>query len=828
SSSERLPKEMFYSTDLLLRKDARFSLIWRLAISKGHAGGTRKRQILAVNISSIVAELQQRIPAQPLTADQQLNCFSLRLISQLLYGTCIVLQYQIANLHVDAKHVWDSCRHIRFDEKERSTKKKKRDDKRDDFDWDQFPPDEPLAKKRKRRSMLEGDGQELHESQIILGMDFLDRALATSRSAFDMTNITLPDDTMFGVGGMADPMFVQPEQDLIPTTDAMMDAFLNGEDTTFTTKEASQNRSGERVKDISPFELDRPAKMPREERAASEIEGHRASSHFSYISGDRTGAMQPFPDDVLMMDDLNLSSSMAGIDGNTRTSIPAHFVSSGPFAVSSQVDPALEPILPSEASQIVPVENGDATIDVAILPENTFYGEAMDEMRVPSVRGDEDEQQRASAGSEEKRRDIMDDLMMADEMDARARQKREERVLITDDGTPIVKRRREAKEEREETEEREYEPHRELKPIKLDGAFMKESMANYSDTMVGRNARRVKIDERKKKRAEDLIKTIPSMRGRVIHKNRILNDLYKRLKVDKMMLKEDDDSVDDLIEDEEEELELMPWKEIVRENERVEEEDEEEEEDEREKAINEQRAPEEVMADQSWQQQNRMDDMVMMDNTTMDGLENVEHLSVATIEGDWEDRNEYVDQITENRYEEKELNEEERRKLGEERVEEDDGEMEEARRRRTTGNFSDGIRMNDEFDLMDPSYQQQLDESRRSEARENEGEEMMDRVEWRGETEARVNRDKRSTMAQVEHHQAKEIILTKCDECETKKVTLEECIPIGANKATVARMFYNLLVLAKEQSVVPEQEEAYGPIHIGLVSHHQFPTYEVA
>lgn len=48
-----------------------------------------------------------------------------------------------------------------------------------------------------------------------------DRALV-SRSAFDITNITLPDDTMFIGAGMNDPMFIQPDQDLIPTTDAMM------------------------------------------------------------------------------------------------------------------------------------------------------------------------------------------------------------------------------------------------------------------------------------------------------------------------------------------------------------------------------------------------------------------------------------------------------------------------------------------------------------------------------------------------------------------------------------------------------------------------------
>lgn len=86
----------------------------------------------------------------------------------------------------------------------------------------------------------------------------------------------------------------------------------------------------------------------------------------------RNGTLQqPLNDDMMLIDvrfdlsylvsqyvfkDLNLSSSMAGIEGDTRTSVPAHFVSAGPLAVSSQVDPALEPILPSEASQILPVE----------------------------------------------------------------------------------------------------------------------------------------------------------------------------------------------------------------------------------------------------------------------------------------------------------------------------------------------------------------------------------------------------------------------------------------------------------------------------------------
>lgn len=65
-----------------------------------------------------------------------------------------MLQYQISNLYgilcvwqlitilsVDAKHVWDSCRHIRFDEKDKLTKRKKKDDKRgDELDWDQVPP----------------------------------------------------------------------------------------------------------------------------------------------------------------------------------------------------------------------------------------------------------------------------------------------------------------------------------------------------------------------------------------------------------------------------------------------------------------------------------------------------------------------------------------------------------------------------------------------------------------------------------------------------------------------------------------------------------------
>lgn len=128
-------------------------------------------------------------------------------------------------------------------------------------------------------------------------------------------------------------------------------------------------------------------------------------------------------------------------------------------------------------------------------------------------------------------------------------------------------------------------------------------------------------------------------------------------------------------------------------------------------------------------QQTRMDDMTMMmiDNVTMDGVERVEHISVAIIEsvtlheskwngihlfstfgkyfeiirrynylyfrGDWEERNEYVDRHVENRFEEKELNEEERRRMMEERderKEEENEEMEEARRRRTTGNMSDG------------------------------------------------------------------------------------------------------------------------------------------
>lgn len=85
----------------------------------------------------------------------------------------------------------------------------------------------------------------------------------------------------------------------------------------------------------------------------------------------RNGTMQqPLNDDMMLIDvrlnlylvsqysfkDPNLSSSMAGIEGDTRTSVPAHFVSAGPLAVSSQVDPALEPILPSEASQILPIE----------------------------------------------------------------------------------------------------------------------------------------------------------------------------------------------------------------------------------------------------------------------------------------------------------------------------------------------------------------------------------------------------------------------------------------------------------------------------------------
>ncbi|GMT00424.1 hypothetical protein PENTCL1PPCAC_22598 [Pristionchus entomophagus] len=794
---------MFYSTDLLLRKDARFSLIWRLAITNGHAGGTKKRQILAVNIHSIIAELHQRIPAQPLTADQQKNCFSLRLISQLLYGTCIVLQVQISNLHVDAKHAWDSCRHIRFDEKDKHTKRRKRDDRKgNDIDWDQFPLDEPVSKKRKGKPEFDIDRTELHESQVVMGMDFLDRALVTSRSAYDITNITLPDDTMFIGAGMNDPMFIQPDQDLIPTTDAMMDAFLNGDtiDGTFTTKEASENRSQEHLMNI---DQDRSSKRPRENRADSEaVERKRASSHVSHISIERSGMQQPLMDDMMMMDDLNLSYSMAGIEGDTRTSVPAHFVSTGPLAISTQVDPALEPILPSEPSQILPVENG---------------------LIIHSER-DDDEAKRASAGSEERRRDIMEDVMMADEMEDRERERRREenREPSRIEETPKVKRRREDLNESEEPDERSVQPKREPQPIKLDGVFMKESMADYSDTLVGTSARRVKIDDKKKKKASDLYKTIPTLIGKHLAKNEILNNLFKLMKVDKINLLDDHDPLAD-----EEERIIEPWGEIENQRrllDRVEE--EEEEEYEKSRRRKDERITEDM--DKSMQLA-RMDDMMMMDNVTMGGVEGIEHMSVATIEGDWKERNEYMDRMMEDRLEERELSEEERRKLMEQRGEGgEEEEMEEARRRRITG-----MRMGDQFDLMDQFPTMMMDDSRKSDGRlegemreEGERMEMVEKVEWRMETEARVNREKKSTMAQVENHQAREMILSACHQSENKRVTLGDCIPVGANTATAARMFYNLLVLAKKKEVVPDQTEAYGTIEIGLCPYYAFPVYE--
>ncbi|KAF8367234.1 hypothetical protein PRIPAC_85063 [Pristionchus pacificus] len=823
---------MFYSTDLLLRKDARFSLIWRLAITNGHAGGTKKRQILAVNIESIVAELQQRIPSQPLTADQQKNCFSLRLISQLLFGTCIVLQYQISNLYVDAKHVWDSCKHIRFDEKDKLAKRKKKDDKRgDDLDWDQVPPDEPLSKKRKRRS--DGDKVEFHESQVVMGMDFLDRALV-SRSAFDITNITLPDDTMFIGAGMNDPMFIQPDQDLIPTTDAMMDAFLNGEDVTMTTKESSENHSGEQLMNMPHFGGDRASKRSKDERAASEtIERHRASSHVSQLSMGRNGTMQqPLNDDMMLIDDPNLSSSMAGIEGDTRTSVPAHFVSAGPLAVSSQVDPALEPILPSEASQILPIETMDQSTLAAPPPDELFINDIPDAMMFPPEK-DDDGEKRASAGSEDMRRDIMGDIMMADEMEDRARERRDVmRGSPRIEETPKVKRRKERNEsENEEDDEQRLivpKKERELQPIKLDGAFMKESMNDYSDTLVGKNGRRVKIYDKRKKKPSDLMKSLPTLMGRHLAKNDILNNLFKSLEVDKIKLIDDLD----LLDVEEEQI-LEPLEEIERQMKIVEEEEEEENAAKR-------RRIDETVADGMNELMNgtRMDDMTMMmiDTVSIDGVERVEHISVAIIEGDWEERNEYVDRHMENRFEDKELNEEERRRMMEERderKEEENEEMEEARRRRrTTGNMSDGLRMGDHIDLIDQFPTMMMDETRRSETRMDEGElrigeEVTDKLEYRLETEARVNREKRNTMAQVEHHQAQKIIIDACKEAEPDRVTLEQLIPVGANKATVARMFYNLLVLTKKKSIVPDQTEAYGTIQIGLCGDtYKFPIYE--
>ncbi|GMR53400.1 hypothetical protein PMAYCL1PPCAC_23595, partial [Pristionchus mayeri] len=536
-SARQVSKAMFYSTDLLLRKDARFSLIWRLAITKGQAGGSKKRQILAVNINSVVAELLQRIPTQPLTVDQQKNCFSLRLISQLLYGTCIVLQYQISNLHVDAKHVWDSCRHIRFDEKEKMSKKRKKDENRDDIDWDEYIPVEQLSKKRRRKSEVDLERTDLHESQVVMGMDFLDRALVTSRSAYDFTNITLPDDTMFIGAGMHDPMFIQPEQDLIPTTDAMMDAFLNGEDATLTTKESSENRSS--VADISQLHVKRAPKSPRGNRAGSEtVERHRASSHVSQISMDQSRVMQqPLMDDMMMIDDLNLSSSMAGIEGDTRTSVPANFVSTGPLAISSQVDPALEPILPSEPSQILPIQDVSPILDTGTVApiEDIFIRNKPDDSRI-FLEGDDEEAKRASAGSEERRRD-MGDLMMMDELEDRERARKREAIEPSRiEETPKVKRRKEDGDESEEREARILRPKREPQPTKLDGAFMKESMADYSDILIGRNARRVKLDDQRKKKATDLMKSVPTLMGKHLVKNHILNNLFKLLKVDKIKL----------------------------------------------------------------------------------------------------------------------------------------------------------------------------------------------------------------------------------------------------------------------------------------------------
>lgn len=124
--------------------------------------------------------------------------------------------------------------------------------------------------------------------------------------------------------------------------------------------------------------------------------------------------------------------------------------------------------------------------------------------------------------------------------------------------------------------------------------------------------------------------------------------------------------------------------------------------------------------------------------------------------------------------------------------------------------------MGDHIDLIDQFPTMMMDETRRSETRMDEGElrigeEVTDKLEYRLETEARVNREKRNTMAQVEHHQAQKIIIeyerlmegmiiqlncSACKEAEPDRVTLEQLIPVGANKATVARMFYNLLGIA--------------------------------
>ncbi|WKX95236.1 hypothetical protein Q1695_012022 [Nippostrongylus brasiliensis] len=106
---------MFFSIQLLVRRDARFGLVWRAATS-GTTRGLSRRAIVGMSIPNMCHEILNFTPTDKSREADLTSKFSLYVLAQLVYGTAIIFGRQTTLFEQDARAAYESCKRITMDE----------------------------------------------------------------------------------------------------------------------------------------------------------------------------------------------------------------------------------------------------------------------------------------------------------------------------------------------------------------------------------------------------------------------------------------------------------------------------------------------------------------------------------------------------------------------------------------------------------------------------------------------------------------------------------------------------------------------------------------
>ncbi|KAJ1352661.1 meiosis-specific component of sister chromatid cohesion complex, partial [Parelaphostrongylus tenuis] len=108
---------MFFSTNLLVGRNAKFSLVWRAATSKK----LPRRAVLGVSIPNTCRDILEFTSAEVFVEDGQLSKFSLYLLGQLIYGVTAIFGRQMKIFELDVRMAYENCKNLSVEISDNST-----------------------------------------------------------------------------------------------------------------------------------------------------------------------------------------------------------------------------------------------------------------------------------------------------------------------------------------------------------------------------------------------------------------------------------------------------------------------------------------------------------------------------------------------------------------------------------------------------------------------------------------------------------------------------------------------------------------------------------